>query len=376
MEINADEGNVELLITRLITKIKNNHSRPCLQNIHHHLNRGNYKIEMAELEDIIDGMIQSDKIRDIGKNGAESYRITTLNDKPLEDVSDNDNPLEDDPDKEDVSSLESYINEKFYDIITNRIKSEIKLQLSPVSTRISDNNDDAMITILKDQVDFLKKELESKNTIIQMLLKEKKTSQLLDVQSSTTKNKEVEEILITLPQETNDDFIKTKTKRNITILGDSILKDMDQYKLRKDLKSDKVYIKTFPGATNDCMSDYIKPALKYKPDVTILHCGTNDLKKEKSSSDIADEVVNLCNVMKDVSKRVIISGLINRSDDLDGKVREVNNILKIKCRENNLNFCDNSNLYKIHLNKSGIHLNPKGTYILANNFLDCLDRIN
>ena len=39
---------------------------------------------------------------------------------------------------------------------------------------------------------------------------------------------------------------------------------------------DKIYVKSFPGATSDCMQDYVKPTLRY-------NAGTNDLKFEKTN---------------------------------------------------------------------------------------------
>ena len=63
-----------------------------------------------------------------------------------------------------------------------------------------------------------------------------------------------------------------KTKRNITILGDSMSKDINSYKMRQDLTAnDRIYIKSFPGATVGCMKDYSKPSLEFKRDVILLH---------------------------------------------------------------------------------------------------------
>ena len=35
-----------------------------------------------------------------------------------------------------------------------------------------------------------------------------------------------------------------------------------------------------PGATTADIYDYIKPELRHKPDVIIIHCGTNDIENE------------------------------------------------------------------------------------------------
>ena len=78
-------------------------------------------------------------------------------------------------------------------------------------------------------------------------------------------------------------------KRDITIIGD-LIKDMKYYKMKNGLSSkDRVYIKSFPGANIECMENYVKPSIKYNPDVFLLHCGTNDLRSEKNVTEIASE---------------------------------------------------------------------------------------
>ena len=39
-------------------------------------------------------------------------------------------------------------------------------------------------------------------------------------------------------------------------------------------------IRPHPGTINNDMNDYIKPELRHQPDVTILHCGTSDIRHE------------------------------------------------------------------------------------------------
>ena len=46
---------------------------------------------------------------------------------------------------------------------------------------------------------------------------------------------------------------------NIMVIGDSLIKDMKAFKMKQVMsKQDKVYIKSFPRATIECMHDYIK----------------------------------------------------------------------------------------------------------------------
>ena len=59
----------------------------------------------------------------------------------------------------------------------------------------------------------------------------------------------------------------TSNNRNITILGDSTIKVMKAFKMKQGMsKNDKVYIKPFPVATVECMTDYMKHSMKFKPD--------------------------------------------------------------------------------------------------------------
>ena len=116
------------------------------------------------------------------------------------------------------------------------------------------------------------------------------------------------------------------------------------------------------------MSDYIKPSLKYTPDVIILHCGTNDLRTEKKAEEIENEVINLAKEMKKEDNEIIISGIIARNDSLNVKGSEVNGLLKETYNDNSILYCDNPNISKYNLNASGLHLNAQGTTTLANNF--------
>ena len=94
----------------------------------------------------------------------------------------------------------------------------------------------------------------------------------------------------------------------------------------------------------------------------------------KKADEIANEIINLTKEMKKEDNGIIISGIIARNDSLNVKGTEVNDLLKIKCNDNSILYCDNSNISKYYLNASGLHLNTKGTTALANNFLKYLNR--
>ena len=59
------------------------------------------------------------------------------------------------------------------------------------------------------------------------------------------------------------------------------------------------------------MIDYIKPELRHKPDIVILHCGTNDI-----TSDV-NTVKKMKKLVKEIEENdgstdIVISGLIKR----------------------------------------------------------------
>ena len=96
-----------------------------------------------------------------------------------------------------------------------------------------------------------------------------------------------------------------------------MLKHVKGYKLSN--KENKVVVKTFSGAKTSCMEHYIIPTIEQKPDVVILHCGTNDLKNQQP-----EEVCkNIINLGKQISKKseetsVVVSSFLVISKKVKG----------------------------------------------------------
>ena len=109
-------------------------------------------------------------------------------------------------------------------------------------------------------------------------------------------------------------------------MGDSMVKDVKQWSLQKSTPNSKVFSKTFPGACTADMKDYVKPSMKHEPHLAILHTGTNDLRFEKSPSEIAGEIIDLGVSLKTPENEVVISSIIIHGDKLNGKATTVNEI--------------------------------------------------
>ena len=60
----------------------------------------------------------------------------------------------------------------------------------------------------------------------------------------------------------------------------------------------KVFVRTFSGATTQCMGDHMKPCIRVKPNHFILHVGTNDLNSNRPSDEIAKTIIDLASELK------------------------------------------------------------------------------
>ena len=167
---------------------------------------------------------------------------------------------------------------------------------------------------------------------------------------------------------------KTQKKLPVTvILSDSLVKDIKGWELFD--KSRKVVTKHFSGANTTDMKSYLLPTKSRNPENIVLHCGTNDLKKENSANEISNDIIEVALLRKSDNTNILVSGIIPRSDKLNAKAIEVNRHLKNECRKRNICFISNSNINpKYDCNKSGLHLNWKVTNKLVENFLFALSK--
>ena len=87
-------------------------------------------------------------------------------------------------------------------------------------------------------------------------------------------------------------------KKTVVIVGDSIVRNVPSRSLNQSLKEYFRIVKPFPGPTTQDMKDYIKPTIARNQDMVILHTGTNDLKSNQNSSNIANEIISLVKNIK------------------------------------------------------------------------------
>ena len=160
-------------------------------------------------------------------------------------------------------------------------------------------------------------------------------------------------------------------QKKLFILGDSMVKKLKGFLLTRKLNYKcLVKVRPFNSAKVRCKQDHVKPIVRdFDPDHIILHCGTNDLNSDRTSSQIAREIIDLAISLKSDKNKISISLLTPRSDKLNNKASEVNNRLINMCSHRNIAYIDHSSsIQQNHINESKVHLNRYGTVVFANTF--------
>ena len=173
---------------------------------------------------------------------------------------------------------------------------------------------------------------------------------------------------------TDDVHNNFRKKRSVLVVGDSMVQRLDKHKMRRGVyNQQRVFIKSFPGATTKDMLSYVEPSKQHKNDMIILHCGTNDLRSSKPAEIIAKEIRDLAHDLKTQENEVMVSGLVPRGDRLNAKANEVNKVLTSLCADDNLYFIDNWNIdARKHLDFKGLHLNDEGLNMFGGNLVDAI----
>ena len=97
-----------------------------------------------------------------------------------------------------------------------------------------------------------------------------------------------------------------KIANRLLIVGDSIVKNIKPYKTKKSTKF-VTTIKMIPGATTEGMIHHVEDCMAdFSPDIVLLHCSTNDLKKELTLQKITQNILKLAEQVSDGGKRDVL----------------------------------------------------------------------
>ena len=126
----------------------------------------------------------------------------------------------------------------------------------------------------------------------------------------------------------------SEDKITISILGDSMVKHVEEWKLSKNVdRMHKVYVRNFSSAKLKCMKDYVKLCIRENnPDHVIIYVGTNELDSERQAVMIAKSIIDVANIRAN-THTVSRSGIVPRNDNFNNKELGVNDELAKMCRE-------------------------------------------
>ena len=125
-----------------------------------------------------------------------------------------------------------------------------------------------------------------------------------------------------------------------------MIKKVDGYLLTSSLKH-QYLVKTrpFPTAKTVDMYDYIKPTQRdFKPEIFVLHVGTNDFPLNKSPKEISEDIVTLAKSMKTENNKIIVSSTVCCADSFKEKASKVNAHLEEICPGKDIAFITHNNI--------------------------------
>ena len=107
----------------------------------------------------------------------------------------------------------------------------------------------------------------------------------------------------------------------------------------------------------------------------MLCVGTNNFtKRNQSGIETAQEIIEIVKTCHNAGiNDVYVSSIICRPTHQE-KVNDVNRLLQSYASIHGFKFIENTNINEHHLRRDQVHLNKKGVCLLANNFLDFLNK--
>ena len=161
-----------------------------------------------------------------------------------------------------------------------------------------------------------------------------------------------------------------KTKP-IVLIGDSMIKHIDP----KKLSQRQVHKFSYPGKTTGEIAEAVDNiAITSDPSHIIIHTGTNNLLAESVDSCLADIKSLVWKVKNKFSNSSIgLSSIVYREDiNVDAKCIEVKEKAKLIAEDSSITYIDISVIDASALNGSRLHLNAKGSSLLAMQFIKFL----
>ena len=166
----------------------------------------------------------------------------------------------------------------------------------------------------------------------------------------------------------NHGVINATSKKEIIIVGDSMIKHVNGREVSRD---NSVKIRCHPDATIDDILDYVRVTAHKKPDMIIIHTSTNDIQNKVNILQKVRKVITTIREI-DVNNEIQIAfSSVIHHDDQDFK-EEINRKFENFCMSKGIKFINNNNIDGSCLNRSKLHLNKSGTAPLVKKFSQAL----
>lgn len=260
--------------------------------------------------------------------------------------------------KEQIVFLKSDLNKK-NGVIADLIS---KIAIPPVLLGHGDTIPTPSINPCTEYAELAKRLRNGKNVVINGHRKKS------TIDSANTNNNH--DIIETVNTDDNHDN-KSNKLPSVAIIGDSMLNNIESNGISN---KGNVKVLGIPGSTSLDMKDYANPLINRKKDILIFNIGTNDLTNN------IDTIPNLQTIVNRIKKKsaftkIAFSSLITRKDYRNGEsdVTDLNDKLVKFCEENHVDYIDNNNIDDSCLGRKGLHPNKKGKSYLAKNFINYIN---
>ena len=120
-------------------------------------------------------------------------------------------------------------------------------------------------------------------------------------------------------QSTNSSAVK----KEYFIIVDSKIKYVNGQEVSRN---DSVKVRNHPGVTADDFIDYVRATLRKKPNLIIIHSGTNDIQNNVNTFQKIRKVISsIKEYDTDDNIKIALSSIIHRSDhDFEDEINETN----------------------------------------------------
>ena len=105
-----------------------------------------------------------------------------------------------------------------------------------------------------------------------------------------------------------------------------------------------VKVRPFSAGKVRCIHVHVKPTVRgFNLDHSILQYRTNDLRSDRTASQIARSIIKLALSLKSQDNKISISLIVPKNENLNNKASEVNNRLIHMCAERNIPYINHAN---------------------------------